>query len=94
MASIKNIDAQKAALKRIESLIKEIKVTNHFLSETNESGEYTISFDKCKTPLICEDKSLIDELVNAYKQKLVKEIESLAQTNNIELDEEERQIMA
>ena len=93
MATIKNIDQQKKALSQITKLINDLKSTNQFLLETNETGVYTISFNKLKTPLKCTDKHVINDLVLNYKKEIVNEILTLASDNNIELDDEEQQII-
>ena len=93
MAKIIGLKEKQAALKDIQQSLRSLAPLDAFVENENASTEYTISFDAHKATLKCDDKKKIDELVLAYKKTIVDHILTLAHDNQIELDEEDRQLM-
>ena len=94
MAKIIGLKEQKIALNQINATLKEIEPINNFLSASNPSGVYTISFEDSsgktyKTKMLTPDKSNIDALVRAHKSNLSKNLLEKASAFNIALDDEE-----
>lgn len=97
MAKIKNIEQQKEALSQIAKLIADVKTMNEFISNENESNTYKLTSDsasgKLKIVFKSTKKDQINALVNDYKEELTLEILSLANDNNIDLEEEDKIIL-
>lgn len=98
MASIKNQDEQRKALKNINDSIKDLKVSNEFLKQQNPSGNYTIAFTgedgkKYTAEISVEKKDDIAMLIMSHKEKEKQRISELAERNGIALDPEDIEIL-
>ena len=93
MAQITGLKERQAALAQIEAKLKSLKPLNVFLKTKNETNEYAVKFDKIKVDIYCENKTVLDELVQASKKKIADEIRELAEKYSITLDEEELKAM-
>lgn len=94
MAQITGLLEKQRALSDIERKIKSLEPLNRFLQSENPDNEYAISFGNIKkTPLLCKDKNILNELVQAYKEPIVKEINELATAYSITLDEDDLKAM-
>lgn len=93
MANIIGLKEKQQALKEVTRKLKALKPINDFLSATNPTGVYNISFGEFASKLLCEDEDAIKSLVFEYKKKMVTEIREQAQKFSIEFDEEEEQLL-
>lgn len=89
---------QDEAVKKIKAALKELGVTKEFLEADNPTGEFTISFKgdakhTYSTTIYAEDKSVVDELAKAYRERVAKDMMDLAANNRIELDPDEKEIL-
>ncbi len=98
MAKIIGLEQQQEALNTIKSGVKEIEKTNKFLNTGNPSGKYTFFFtdsegNRVATTIVCEDKTIVDQLVRQSKESIAQNLSSLAEENRIELEDEEKRIL-
>ena len=93
MAKIIGLKEKQTALKDIQQSLRSLAPLNAFIDASNETGEYTISFDAHKATLQCGDKKKIDDLVLAHKKAIVAEIKRLAEKYEIEFDDEDLALM-
>lgn len=98
MAKIIGLEQQQEALQSIRAGVKEIEKTNVFLQTANPSGKYTIFFTdsegkRVASTIVCEDKSVVDQLVRQSKESAAQGLVSLAEENRIELEEEEKTVL-
>ena len=93
MARIIGLKEKQGALKDIQAYLRTLSSLNSFIVAPNPTEEYIISFDTHKVSFTCSDKSKIDALILAFKETIVKNITSLAQKYEIELDDDDRALM-
>ena len=98
MAKILDQEQQRKALKNINDSIKEVNTANEFLTASNPSGKYIITFtgddDKKHTAEIhTTSKDDLDLLVMAHKEREKQRITKLAEENRIALDPEDHDIL-
>jgi len=97
MPKIIGLEAQQQTVRELQSLMKDITNTNHFLQNANPSGEYQISFigpdgKKIATSFNLSDKYTIDKLLQEYKEQTAAEVSQKLIDYRIELDAEEKAI--
>lgn len=89
---------QDKALKDITSFIKAIPATSTWIEAPNPEGNYSITFKtpegkQLTTPIICQDKSVLDRLAQAYKESVAQEVAKLAAEHRIELSPEDIEVL-
>ena len=97
MAKIMNQAEQQKALKSIQRSLKDLISTNNFLDGENATGSYTISYvapggEHHSSEAFSLDKKAVNELVLAYKKKVVDETVKLAHDYHIELEDADFEI--
>lgn len=98
MAKIRDLDAQRKALKDINSTVKELETANEFLKAQNASGIYSISFTgddgkKYTREIKFESKDELNRRVMIHKEEEKKRILVLAEEHGIDLDPEDMIIL-
>lgn len=98
MAKIRDLEAQRRALKDINTTIKELDSANEFLKAQNSSGIYTITFTgddgkKYTREIKMETKDDLNARVMIYKEEEKKRIIALADEHGIDLDPEDIEIL-
>ena len=97
MPTIIGLEAQQQTVREIQSLMKDISNTNHFLDNPNPTGEYQISFvgpegKKIQTLFTCPNKDVIDQLLLQYKIDVAATVAQKAEAYRIALDDKEKAI--
>ena len=97
MPTIIGLKAQQQTVREIQSLMKDITNVNHFLANSNSTGEYQISFvgpegKKILTTFTCENKEMIDHLLQEYKHRVAAAVAQKAEAYRIALDDKEKAI--
>lgn len=97
MANIIGLQKQEAALKEIQSVIKNIDEANKFMEAENPTGIITISFKKedGKKQLteISVPKEKVNALITDYKAEKREYVLQMARDNRIALDPEDEVIL-
>lgn len=91
MASIKGQEKAKLAQDKIEANKKIIKKINAFLETEFTAEKLTISHENGKTPFVCDEET-IKELLNNSIDKITDECIELVKENNLEFDEDEKEL--
>ena len=93
MAKIIGLKERQEALTEIQLSLKSLLPLNSFLEDDNPTHEYVISFASHKAKIKSKEKEKINALVEEYKKSIVSEILNLAESYEIELDDEEYALM-
>lgn len=89
---------QQQAMRNIKAALKDLTITNQFLETQNPDGIYTVTFKDSEgnhytTTVYSEEKHVLDSLARAYKKQVVDDAVRQAESNRIEFEPEDRQIL-
>jgi len=97
MANIIGLPEREKALREIQTILKELAITNKFLEMHNASGSYTISFKdeegKKHSTDLTASREEIAALLMRYKNERKEYILQLAREHRIGLDPEDNEIL-
>lgn len=102
MASIKNINSMQKSLKSVEWDLSQIRDVDNFIKNAiNTNTQFGISkfipdMDEgitYKTQIICNDETIIRNMILAYRENLVEDVKKLIEQDNLELTKNESNLI-